>query len=116
MNSAKVYGADYFTDVSRGKIQKPSRETSLARFQFYFNNSIFLEWDDISWPVIKVSDDATMAYVLVHKRVRRLAKDGSGKESELTDIFAWIATFRKIKGEWKLTAIASTNTPEADGL
>lgn len=106
--------ADDFTDVSKGKMQNLSRETSRTRFQSYFNNSTFIEWDDISPPVIKISDDATMAYVLVHKRVRRLAKDESGKESEITDIFAWIATYRKIKGEWKLTAIASTNTPEKD--
>jgi hypothetical protein len=46
--------------------------------------------------------------------VRLLAKDENGKEAEETEIFAWIATYRKIKGEWKLTAVASTKTPEKD--
>ena len=106
--------ADDFTSISNGKISKPSREASFKRFQNYLNNSTFIEWDDITPPVIKVSDDATLAYVLVHKKVRLLAKDESGKEAEETEIFAWAALYRKIKGEWKLTAVVSTNTPEKD--
>lgn len=106
--------ADDFTEISNGKIRKPSRETSLNRFQNYLNNSTFLEWDDITPPVIKLSDDATMAYVLVHKKVRLLAKNESGKETEETEVFAWAEIHRKIKGEWKLVAVVSTNTPEKD--
>jgi hypothetical protein len=44
--------------------------------------------------------------------VRLLAKDQNGKEE--IEIFAWISTYRKINGVWKLTALASTNTPEVD--
>lgn len=106
--------AEDFTEIGNGKIRKPTREASLNRFQNYLNNSTFIEWDDITPPVISVSDDATMGYVWVHKKVRLLAKDVQGKEQEETEIFAWIETYRKIKGEWKLTAVVSTNTPEKD--
>lgn len=106
--------ADDFTNIAGGKITKPAREASITRFQNYLNNSTFLEWDDIAPPVIKVSDDASMAYVLVHKKVRLLAKNENGISTEETEIFAWIETYRKIKGEWKLTAVVSTNTPEKD--
>lgn len=106
--------AEDFSSVSSGKISKPSREASLTRFQNYLNNSTFIEWDDITPPIIKVSDDASMAYALVHKKVRLTAKNEIGKEEEETEIFAWIETYRKIKGEWKLTAVVSTNTPERD--
>jgi hypothetical protein len=112
---AMVFGfADDFTNIANGKVQKPAREASLARFKNYFASSTFLEWDDITAPVIKVSDDATMAYVIVHKKVRLLTKDAGGTSHEETEIFAWMATYRKIGGQWKLTAVASTNTPEAD--
>jgi hypothetical protein len=106
--------ADDFTDVSNGKIRKPTREESLNRFQNYFNNSTFLEWDDITPPVIRVSDDATMGYAIVHKKVRLLAKDENGSEREETEIFAWVSIYQKIGGKWKLTAVVSTNTPEKD--
>jgi hypothetical protein len=106
--------ADDFSSISNGKISKPTREAGLSRFQNYLNNSTFIEWDDITPPIIKVSDDASMAYALVHKKVRLVAKNESGKEEEETEIFAWAEIYRKIKGEWKLTAVISTNTPEND--
>lgn len=106
--------AEDFTSISSGKISKPSREASLNRFQNYLNNSTFIEWDDITQPIIKVSDDVSMAYAFVHKKVRLLAKDENGKEQEETEIFAWAEIYRKIKNEWKLVAVISTNTPEKD--
>jgi len=104
--------ADDFTSISGGKISQPTREASLTRLQKYLDSSTFIEWDDIRPPVIRVSDDATLGFVLVHKKVRLLAKNENGKEAEETEIFAWIETYQKIKGEWKLVAVVSTNTPE----
>lgn len=106
--------ADEYVSVGNGRVRKPEKEANLNRLQNYFNNSTFIEWDDIAPPIIKVSDDATLGYVIINKKVRLLAKDENGKEREEIEIFAWISTYRKIKGVWKLTAVASTNTPEAD--
>jgi hypothetical protein len=103
--------ADDFINVSAGKITRPTREQSLDRFQAYFNRSSFVEWDDISSPVIKVSKDASMAYVIVHKRVRLKTTDENGRSEEQTTIFAWMETYEKQNGKWMLTAIASTNEP-----
>jgi hypothetical protein len=104
--------ADDFTNVDSGKISMPTKEKSIKGMQSYFDNSTFLEWDDITPPVIKVSDDATMGYTIVHKKVRLLTKTEAGGSAEETEVFAWVAIYRKVKGQWKLTTIASTNTPE----
>jgi formylglycine-generating enzyme len=100
-----------FTDVRNGTVNYPSRDASLTRFQNYLNNSTFIEWDDITPPTVRVSDDATMGYVIVHKKVRLKAKDENGAEREETEVFAWIAVYQKFNGAWKLAAVASTNTP-----
>jgi hypothetical protein len=104
--------ADDFTDIRDGKIQKPQREASLSRLQAYFKNSTFLEWDDIKPPVIRVSEDATMAYVVVQKKVKLLTKDEKGTEYEEVEVFAWVAVYRKTGGRWMLSLVASTRTPE----
>jgi hypothetical protein len=104
--------ADDFTDIRDGKVQKPQREASISRLQAYFNRSTFLEWDDIKPPVIRVSEDATMAYVVVQKKVKLLTKDEKGAEYEEVEVFAWVALYRKIGGKWMLTLVASTRTPE----
>jgi hypothetical protein len=105
---------DDFTNIANGRITKPTRDESFQRFKNYFGRSTFLEWDDITPPVIRVSSDGTMGHTIVHKRVRLLSKGEDGKETEVTEVYAWVALYRKINGKWLLTAVSSTNTPEED--
>jgi hypothetical protein len=106
--------ADDFINIRSGKISRPTREESMARFQAYFDRSEFLEWDDISPPVIRVSQDASMAYIIVHKRVSLRAKNEQGEMEEETTVFAWMETHEKRDGRWVLTAVTSTNEPPVE--
>src|SRR5688572_8083091 len=106
--------SDDFISIAHGKINTPARQANLERLQKYFNNSTFIEWDDISPPVVRVSDDASLAYVIVNKKVRLMAKQANGTEVQGTEVFAWVSIYRKINGEWKLVTVVSTNTPEKD--
>jgi len=106
--------ADEYFSVGNGKVSEPDRVAGQKRMQAYFDASTFLEWDDITPPTIRVSDDATMAYVHVHKKVRLVEKDENGKDREDNEVFAWTTTYRKIAGKWKVTSVTSTNTPGAD--
>lgn len=104
--------ADEFFTIDAGKMSRGDREAGQRRMQAYLDASAFLEWDDITPPVIRVSDDGSMAYVLVHKKVRLLNKNNGGKES--IEVFAWTTTLKRIDGKWKMTSVTSTRTPEAD--
>jgi len=103
--------ADDFINIGAGKITRPTLEESRNRLQAYFDRSEFLEWDDMSPPIIRVSQDASMAYVIVHKRVRRKAKNEQGETEEESTDFAWLETYEKRADQWMLTAVASTNKP-----
>jgi len=103
--------ADDFINIGAGKITRPTREESINRLQAYFDRSEFMEWDDISPPIIRVSQDASMAYVVVHKRVRLKSQNEQGEMEEAATIFAWMETYEKQNGKWVLTAAASTNKP-----
>ena len=106
--------ADEYFSVGNGQVRNPDREAGQKRMQAYLDSSTFLEWDDITPPVIRISNDETLAYVLVHKRVKLLAKDTSGKQQQEIEVFAWSTTLRKIGGKWKVTSVTSTRTPETD--
>lgn len=98
--------ADDFTNIQGGEVSRPSREESRARFQAYFDRTTFLAWEDVRPPVIEISDDGSMAHVIVQKRVR--LRDRSSPDEVETTRFAWLETYRKRAGRWKLTAVAST--------
>lgn len=96
--------ADDYIEVINGKVNSPKKEDLIKRFQRYFDSVTFIEWDDIQPPIIKVSDDGTLAYVFVNKRVKLKTKEN---KEELTT-FAWTATFQKIIDNWLMTSITST--------
>lgn len=104
--------ADEYFSLGNGRVNLPDRVAGQKRLQTYFDASTFLEWDDVTPPIIRVSDDGSMAYVLVHKKVRLLDKNNGGREE--IEIFAWSMTMRKFGGKWKVTSTTSTRTPEED--
>lgn len=106
--------ADEYFSIGNGRVAAPDTAAGMKRLESYFDASTFIEWDDITPPVIRVSGDETMAYIIVHKKVRLMAKDENGKEREEIEVFAWLSTLRKAGGKWKLTSVTSTRTPEAD--
>ncbi len=113
-DGASIYKdfADEFFTIDNGQINRGDREAGQRRMQAYFDASTFLEWDDLMPPVIRVSDDGSLAYMLVHKKVRLLNKNNGGKEG--IEVFAWTTTLKRIDGKWKMTSVTSTRTPEAD--
>lgn len=103
--------ADTFYSISRGRVTTPSRQESDARFQSYFDAVTFVEWDDIEPPVVRISPDGRMAYLIVQKRVRLTTPDSAGRPVPEHTVFAWLETYEKQDGTWRLTALASTDRP-----
>lgn len=98
--------ADYI-EVNRGVVRKPTYAENFKRFKAYFEAVEFVAWDDVSPPVISISDDATMATSVVEKLVITRAK--SGEPGLDTSHYAWLAVFKKVKGKWQLHRMGSTN-------
>jgi hypothetical protein len=84
---------------------------SRARFQAYLDRSTFQAWDDLAPPIIRISPDGQMAYVIVQKRVRLTAPDSAGVPRPDHTIFAWVELYEKQRGEWRLMGVASTDRP-----
>lgn len=93
--------------VNRGVIRKDSMEESAKRFRNYFDAVEFVKWDDVEPPVFSFSDDATMATTLVNKLVVLKLKQENYRLD--TTYFAWMAVYKKTKGQWELHRIASIN-------
>ncbi len=102
---------DSLMQVSRGAVSVRSRAQNEERFRAYFDRSTFQEWDDIAPPVIRISPDGRMAYVVVQKRVRLTAPDSAGVPQPEHVVFAWVEIYEKRESRWTLTLVASTDRP-----
>jgi ketosteroid isomerase-like protein len=100
--------ADDFVSVQDGEVTRPTREASRQRFERYFSRVTFLAWDDEAEPVVDVSEDGTLATILVRKRVHVAYRDDDGQPAEEETHFAWVEVWRRRDERWELTMVAST--------
>jgi hypothetical protein len=77
-------------------------------FTGYFRDAKYYEWDDVEEPIIRISNDASMAWMITRTRVRRVQKKADGAEQEEKFVYAGIMTYEKRDGRWVRVANVST--------
>jgi hypothetical protein len=97
-----------FISVGRGKINRSSKEDARKMFTGYFRDAKYYEWDDVEVPIIRISNDASMAWMITRTRVRRVQKKADGAEQEEKFVYAGIMTYEKRDGRWVRVANVST--------
>jgi len=100
--------SDGFISVSQGKISRSAKADSRKRFETYFKDAKYSEWDDLEPPIIRVSKDGSLAWMIVRLKVRRTQKDSSGAEKEEKFVYSGIMTYEKKEGKWIKAANVST--------
>lgn len=106
--------ADPFVNIDDGELRHLGRHEFGVMMERYLGRVEFLEWDDAYVPVVAMSDDETLAHVLVQKRVRLVAD-----EQARAVRFAWAENWRRSGDEWLMVAITSTEKapePYEDGF
>jgi len=59
-------------------------------------------------PIVRVSNDASMAWMIVRTRIRRVQKNADGTEKQENVVYAGIMTYEKRDGRWMRVANVST--------
>lgn len=77
-------------------------------FEDYFKNAKYYEWDDLESPIVRISNDASMAWMIVRTKVRRNQKMASAELQEGSFVYAGIMTYEKQRGKWVRVANVST--------
>jgi hypothetical protein len=86
--------------VNRGEVTRPSLEERRAGFGSYLGRTVFSEYRDLVEPVVKVSNDGSLGWVIVQVGARgvQTAEDGTKKPIEF--VSAWIELYEKRAGRW----------------
>lgn len=94
--------------VRGGEVWSATREENHRRFARYFQRAEFAAWDDLIPPIIYVSPDGQMAWMVVRVKVKYDWPDSGGKKSTEEYISAWLSVYEKHEGKWNHVANAST--------
>ncbi len=100
-----------FTFVREGKIRAMSRDDVRKQFTEYFQGAEFSAWDDVDPPIIHVSPDGQMGWMVVRVRVAYTKSDSSGEKLQDESVIAWMSAYEKRDGKWLHIANASTFEP-----
>lgn len=101
--------ADSMISVNKGVVSSPTKAEHKERIGKYFGSVQFIKWDDTVEPIIRFSDDGSLAYAIVQKDVILTYPDTTGKAFYDTTHYAWSSIYRKQNGQWKVECNISTN-------
>jgi hypothetical protein len=87
--------ADEWINIRDATIIRRRRDDVVDFFRTYLEGATYHEWDDVEPPIVRVSDDGTLAWMIVRVRVRRTKGD-----RELRFTYAGIETYEKRDGRW----------------
>ena len=97
-----------FIAVRDGKIYRPKKADTRKMFTESFKGANYFEWDDLEPPIIRISNDGSLGWIIVRLKVRRTKKDAAGAEKEEKFVYAGIMTYEKRDGAWIKAANVST--------
>lgn len=100
--------SDTVTQVKGGEVKRFIKSQMLERFTQYFGMVEFIKWEDTAPPVYDISDDGSMASIIVQRHVELRVKNDTTNTIEKTD-FAWTELWRKENGQWRMHTNISTN-------
>jgi hypothetical protein len=97
--------------VGRGEVSHPEHADMAARMEDYLGRTTFSEYRDLREPIVRVSEDGTLGWVIVELEARGVQKTPGGAEEPLEFVCAWISLFEKREGEWTMVGDVSTFRP-----
>jgi hypothetical protein len=105
--------AEEITVAGRGEISFPSAADRRARRETYLGSTTFSVYRDMREPIVQVSDDATLGWLIAEVEIEGV-RTIDGTDVPFHSIWAWIETYEKQAGEWKMVGNVSNLRPEED--
>lgn len=100
--------ADTLVSVDEGAVSHLARRDVEMRFRRVFDGATYHAWDDVEPPIVRLSQQRDMAWVVRHVRVDREHRGPGGSRVRRQFVAAWTATYERTQGDWRLTCVTST--------
>ena len=112
MEVANRATADSLVIVSAGEVYHISGIQSNETLNKRMTGRDHVRYDDLIRPIIRISEDGTLGWVIVQVQAEGVRYDASGAvNGPLEFTSAWIELYEKVDGEWKMTGNVSNFQP-----
>ncbi|MFZ0546599.1 MAG: hypothetical protein WAM60_14225 [Candidatus Promineifilaceae bacterium] len=91
---------DDYVVGNRGVVTRPTKVERRQQFEPYFAGTTFEIYRDEIPPIVKVSEDGTLGWVIAQVYVRGEQDAGEGEKAPLEFGSSWIELYEKRNGRW----------------
>jgi len=103
--------ADPYVVANRGEITLPSAEERRAARAPYLARTSFSVYRDLREPLVEISRDGTLAWLICQVEGRGEQRDESGASKPIEFVYAWIELYRREQGRWRMVGNVSNQKP-----
>lgn len=103
---------DRVFSVSRGEVIYQTKAERISQFTRYLESTEFEEYRDLIDPIIHVSDDGTLGWLIAQVKVAGTRTVDGGADQSFESVWAWIELFEKRDGRWYRIGDVSNVRPD----
>jgi hypothetical protein len=97
--------------VSRGEVLFPKKSERVQSFSEYLDDVEFQEYRDLIEPIVRVSDDGTLGWLIAQVKIAGTRSGGEGERVRFESVWAWIELYEKREGRWRRIGEVSNLRP-----
>ncbi len=99
--------SDNYVLVSEGEVSYPTKNEREAFLGPYLRATHFEFYKDLIPPVVRISPDAKLGWVIAQVSAKGIQKKADGSDAQLEFICAWIELYENRNGQWFRTGNVS---------
>lgn len=98
--------------VREGRIVSLTHADLRALFAADFEGATYHAWDNLQAPIVHISGDASLAFVITRRQIRPTKRDQAGTAEDEAFVYAGINIYSKHAGNWTRLANVTTFADE----
>jgi hypothetical protein len=99
-----------YVSANNGTISFPGADQRRAAREPYLDSTTFTVYRDLRPPIVRISEDATLGWVIAEVEVRG-TRVSDGADTPVEAVWAWIELYENRSGVWKLVGNMSNRRP-----
>lgn len=103
--------APEYTSANGGRVTFPELSDRRAQRADYLGRATFDVYRDLREPLVRVSEDGSLGWLIAEVEVRGQASSSSGEVESFHDIWAWVELYQNVDGAWRLIGNVSNRRP-----
>lgn len=108
--------ADEIVVVTRGEVLFATKKDRTRQFADYLACSKFEQYRDLITPIVRVSEDGTMAWLIAQVQIVGVQTVGDDERVPIESTWAWIELYEKRDGRWvRVGEVSSIKPPDSGG-